>query len=126
MSDIDKEIIQYRINRAYETLEEARIMVQHKKWNAAVNRMYYACYYIVIALLKPHATHSGVKAQFNKYVASTSKIDPALAKFYNHIIQDRQESDYKDLYFFEAEEVKSMIPVAQQFIDSIRKLIYIP
>ena len=30
MSDIDKEIIQYRINRAYETLEEARIMVQHK------------------------------------------------------------------------------------------------
>lgn len=127
MSPIDQEIIRYRIQRAQETLDEASILLHHEKWNAAVNRMYYACYYIVIALLKQenisHATHSGVKAQFNKLVASTLNVDKQHARFFNHIMQDRQESDYKDLYFFDPEEVKTMMPMAQAFVSEIEKLI---
>ncbi len=129
MNETDREIIRYRLARAYETLEEAAIMVQYEKWNAAVNRIYYACYYAVIALLKqenlPHGTHTGVKAQFNKHITTTSKLDADLVKFYNHIMQDRQESDYKDLHHFEPEEVNDLLVTARNFIEAVSRLIYV-
>jgi uncharacterized protein (UPF0332 family) len=44
-------IIKYRIDRAFETLEEAKILSTGNHWNTVANRLYYACFYIVIALL---------------------------------------------------------------------------
>ena len=46
-----KEIITYRILKAQETLQEVDLHNNNKLWNTAVNRLYYACYYAVIALL---------------------------------------------------------------------------
>jgi uncharacterized protein (UPF0332 family) len=44
-------IINYRIERAKETLKDAKDIAQLGKWYAAANRLYYACYYAVNALL---------------------------------------------------------------------------
>jgi uncharacterized protein (UPF0332 family) len=44
------ELLKYRISRSRETLAEAETMMKSGFWNAAVNRIYYACYYIVSAL----------------------------------------------------------------------------
>jgi uncharacterized protein (UPF0332 family) len=49
-SDLD-DLILYRLSRARETLEEARILADANHWNACVNRLYYACFYAVLALL---------------------------------------------------------------------------
>lgn len=46
-----KALIAYRIQRAYETLKEAKVMIRESFYNAAVNRLYYACYYASVALL---------------------------------------------------------------------------
>lgn len=46
-----KELVDYRINKSKETFSEIDLLVQNKLWNTAVNRLYYACYYAVIALL---------------------------------------------------------------------------
>ncbi len=58
-------LVKYRLQRARETLPEARTLVESGYYNAAVNRLYYACYYAVIALLAKHQisvqTHAGVK-----------------------------------------------------------------
>ena len=35
-------LIAYRLQRAYETLKEAEVMIRESFYNAAVNRMYYA------------------------------------------------------------------------------------
>lgn len=43
--------IKYRRERAKETLEEAEIMLDNNKLIAAVNRIYYAIFYEVLALL---------------------------------------------------------------------------
>jgi uncharacterized protein (UPF0332 family) len=45
------EYMQYRFNRAKETFEEALILRYSEKWNAVINRLYYSCFYAVIALL---------------------------------------------------------------------------
>ena len=39
----------YRLQRAHETMKEALVMSRESFYNAAVNRLYYACYYAAIA-----------------------------------------------------------------------------
>ena len=46
-----KALVAYRIQRAYETLREAEVMIRESFYNAAINRLYYACYYATVALL---------------------------------------------------------------------------
>ena len=59
-----KALIERRIERAYETREETKEIVNSELWLAAANRMYYACYYLTTALLVSHGidatTHTGV------------------------------------------------------------------
>lgn len=43
-------LVTYRIQRSKETMLEARLMINEGYLNGAINRLYYACYYIVIAL----------------------------------------------------------------------------
>jgi len=61
-------LVSYRLQRAIETLHEADVNVQHLFWNTAANRLYYACFYALSALLlqKGHITqtHKGVKTLF--------------------------------------------------------------
>jgi uncharacterized protein (UPF0332 family) len=54
-------------------------LADNQKWNSAINRLYYAAYYAVIALLlqyehKP-TTHNGAKSQFSEHFIKT-KIFP--------------------------------------------------
>lgn len=44
-------LISYRLERANETLKEAKLLTDNGFFNAAVNRLYYSCYYAVQALL---------------------------------------------------------------------------
>jgi len=46
-----QELVKYRIVKARETFNEVELHVENKLWNTAINRLYYACYYAVIALL---------------------------------------------------------------------------
>lgn len=50
MSGTKEDLIKYRIIRAKDTLDDAHILADKEKWNSAINRLYYAAYYAVIAL----------------------------------------------------------------------------
>jgi uncharacterized protein (UPF0332 family) len=56
-------IVTHRLQRARETLVEAVDNAGMNHWHAAANRLYYACYYAVSALLVQNGffsrTHSG-------------------------------------------------------------------
>jgi hypothetical protein len=51
-------LVGYRLQRARETVEEARVLLETDHANACVNRLYYACFYAVSALLLTPATFS--------------------------------------------------------------------
>ena len=59
------EPVNYRLNRAKETLREINIHIENELWNTAINRLYYACYYAATALLLENdikaSTHAGVR-----------------------------------------------------------------
>ena len=122
-----KELVHYRINRAKDTLEEVNIHVENDLWSTAVNRLYYACYYAVSALLLQHKikaqTHAGVRQMFGLHFVKKGLIDKDLARFYNDIFDKRQTSDYDDFIEFSSDEVVSLIPSAKQLIEEIEELI---
>lgn len=65
------ELAIYRIKQAEESLEEARFLLVGKKSpRSVINRVYYAMFYAVLALLvyEPYSSskHSGVLTYFNK------------------------------------------------------------
>lgn len=72
MTDKERsEYIAYRIQNAKDTIGELETHIQNKYWNTAGNRMYYACFYAVSALLMKYeiyaSTHSGTIQMFGKH-----------------------------------------------------------
>lgn len=121
------EVVRYRLQRARETLEDARILAHASRWNPCVNRLYYACFYAVSALLLRHgfssSKHTGVRSLFNRHFVKTGKIPKALAQIYNDLFARRQESDYIDFVRFEASQVSPWIADAEQFVGYIASLV---
>ncbi|MBW6534749.1 MAG: HEPN domain-containing protein [Mariniphaga sp.] len=90
-------LVVYRLERANETLLEAKTLIENNFFNAAVNRIYYACYYAVIALLVKNRisahSHSGVKQMLGLHFVVNGKLSTENARFYNQIFNDRITGD---------------------------------
>ena len=75
-------LISYRLERAYKSLEEALYLSEGGYYNAAVNRLYYACYYAAVALLLKNdisaQTHSGVKTMLGLHFVSKGKLPTSI------------------------------------------------
>lgn len=106
-----QELIKYRIKRASETSEEAKILFQHGKLNATINRIYYALFYAVLALLRSKSLisskHSGARALFHKHFIRSGIIEPEFGKFYDKIFDLRHKGDYEDFVVFAKEDVNA-------------------
>ena len=80
---LPEDYIVYRLQRAKETIREVEIHIQNEFWNTAVNRMYYACFYAVGALLIKHGVktsrHEGARQKFGQLFVKTGKVDRSLA-----------------------------------------------
>lgn len=80
------DLVSYRIERAHETLREVDYLLKGEFYNAAVSRLYYACYYMVVALLVANKletqTHAGVKSVFSLNFIKSGLIDRNLSKVF--------------------------------------------
>lgn len=102
MKAYDGDVVQYRRDRAFEALDEAQLMAETKHWNTCVNRLYYACFYIVSRLLEQNghssSKHTGIRSLFNRHFVKNGAISRRLAAVYNDLFERRQESDYGDSF----------------------------
>ncbi len=116
--------IKYRFNRAEESFEEALILADNKRWNAVINRLYYSCFYSVIALLLKHdietKSHDGTRIQFGLNFIKTGKIDREKGKLYSKLFDYRQKGDYGDLFDYDEEIVNPLIEQVKDFIEEIK------
>lgn len=121
------DLVRYRLQRARETLEDARILANSRRWNPCVNRLYYACFYAVSALLVQHglssSKHTGVRSLFNRHYVKTGVVPKELAQLYNDLCERRQESDYMDFVDFEESQVRPWIFRAEQFVEYIASIV---
>lgn len=124
-SDERSEYIKYRLEKAAETLEVAHLLIENKKWNSAINRLYYAVYYAIGALLVKAEidtkTHSGVKTAFFLHFVKTGKIDISHGKLFADLFDWRQKGDYGDFFDFGEEDVLPVIEPVKSLINKIKQ-----
>ena len=127
MSYSKEELVQYRMERAWESLTDAEILVNEQRWKSAANRMYYACFYAISAYLAFQGiratTHSGLKSAFNQELIKPGKIAKAEGILFNKLFSLRQEADYEDFAEIQADEIQSMLPKVKTLILEIDRLI---
>lgn len=119
-------LLQYRLARARETLDEARLLLDGGHANACINRLYYACFYAVSALLltegQASAKHRGVRALFDRHWVKSGRVSAELGRVYRRLFVRRQRGDYDDLVQFQEAEVRAWLADAQRFVSSITQL----
>ena len=115
--------IKYRLEKAMETLQVAELLVENKRWNSAVNRLYYAAYYAVSALLVqntiPTKTHSGVKTQFFLHYVKTGIVEVRLGKTYADLFDMRQKGDYGDFFDFLEADMLAILGPSRELLERI-------
>lgn len=120
-------LVAYRCQRSAETMREAEVMFREKFYNAAVNRLYYACYYAVSALLLQKGiqanTHKGVKTMFALHVVTTGEMAEDIAIAYFTLFEKRHSSDYDDFVFFNRSATLELINQAHLFIEATIKIV---
>ncbi|MBN1119362.1 MAG: HEPN domain-containing protein [Bacteroidales bacterium] len=74
-----EDLILYRLEKSFTTFEEAKSLSISGFWGGAANRLYYSCFYAVIALLAKDDvqanTHNGVRTEFFKRYIKTGLLD---------------------------------------------------
>lgn len=125
-ADTRAALIDYRLERAHNTLREADLLYNGGFFNAAVNRLYYACYYAAIALLLSKnietSTHNGVKTQLSMHFVRTGKLSIENSTTFGLLFDKRHSSDYSDFAYCDAGIVELLRPRAEAFINAIEKL----
>ena len=120
----------YRIEKAEEAYEVAELLVSNQKWNAAVNRLYYAAYYAISGLLVKSEvetkTHTGVKTQFLLYFVKTGRIDVQMGKLYADLFDWRQKGDYGDFFDFLEADVLPLLKPTRDLLDAIVNILENP
>lgn len=121
------DLIEYRLDRATETLQEIEIHLENGLFNTAINRLYYASYYAATALLLYNdikaSTHSGVRQMLGLHFVKTGKISSDLGKVFTDLFDKRHASDYDDFISVSREDVEDLLPSAKEFIEKIKDLI---
>jgi uncharacterized protein (UPF0332 family) len=93
-------VIQLRLTKAKATLSEVDLLMQNQLYNAALSRLYYACFYAITALLLSKGltpkTHSGVDTLLHQYFVKQSIFDADKSAFYTRLMRQIEIDGYND------------------------------
>jgi len=118
-----EEAIKLKLAKSKNLLAEVEILIEHKFFQTAINRLYYACFHATRALLLTKniipKTRSGVVAMLHKHFVQDGSFDTQHASFYSRLMQERIEDDYSDLLAVDETEVLEFIEPAKNYIEYI-------
>jgi uncharacterized protein (UPF0332 family) len=127
MNETDKALVSHRIARAFESLEEAKVLIEKNLFYASVNRLYYACFYIASALLLTKGLssgkHSGVRAFFHQNFVKTGILSKEMGRIYDNLFDNRQKGDYSDFIKFDKNDVLKWFDETKIFVEETKKII---
>src|SRR5262247_3564149 len=126
MTPATRSLVQYRLDRAREALTEAGLLLDSGHANTGVDRLYYACFYAVSALLltkgRTATRHSSLRTLFHQHVIRPGLLPFRHGQLYYRLFVQRQRSDYGDLVHFDVHEVRAWYVEAQAFVDAVAVL----
>ena len=125
MTGSKEDLIKYRISRAWDTLDDAKILAEKGKWNSSINRLYFSVYYAVMALhldneINP-GTPNGAKSNFSNHFIKTGIIPLQFGKIYSQLFTWRQKGDYDDFFDFDKSKVEPYFEPVKELLKLIEE-----
>jgi hypothetical protein len=113
------------VEKAEDTLSDAVFNFESTRYEAAINRSYYAVFYCISALLEAKQantkTHQGAHNKFNELYLKTKLLPSTLNTSLDIVFSLRQSGDY-DLRFEPTEEdAATAIEHAREFLAATKK-----
>lgn len=120
-------LVSYRLEKAHTTLEQVKNIVQFGYWDMMANRLYYAAYYAVSALLLQHGfsvqTHHGIIQMLGLHFIKTGIMEGRFGTLYGQLFSLRQTGDYGDTFGLTKEQVLPLLPQTEELIDAVSALV---
>ena len=126
MEAAKKELVQYWLEKAAESFRVAKANFAMDSMAAAVNRLYYAAFYALSAVLAArglkYGKHSAVQSALHRDFIKTGLISRDLGAVYDELVEARHEGDYTAFAAFEKEQVQTLTERTEIFLATIRVL----
>ena len=122
-NQLQKEYSTYRLNRAKEDLEAAKLLFKEGNFRIANNRAYYAIFHSMRAVLVldnfDSSKHSGVIAEFRKKYIKTGIFPVEISKMIGSAFTIRNASDYDDMFLASKVETEEQISNASFICEKV-------
>lgn len=127
IDELSVDLSAYRLNKAKDLLEQAKLLDDNDKFDGSINRSYYAIFNAIKSLLAlvrlDSAKHSGVISFFDRYFVKTGIFDKKFSRIAHSAFDSRQDYDYEDFYMPTKEESQNQIEDAEDFIHEVESKI---
>ncbi len=119
------ELIKYRLKEAEDSIKEAEVLLREgMSMRAVMNRLYYAMFYTVLALLQEKelgtSKHSGAISMFDREFIKTGIFEKDMSKTLHRAFELRQKGDYMEQAEVTKDDVDEMIPKTKDFANKIK------
>ena len=120
-------MVNLEYERACTCLKQAEGNASMGFWDVVANRLYYAVFHAVSALLIKDGykvgTHKGAMLMFGQHYVRTGIFTAEDSKLYSNLQMMREESDYNCVYVTTAEEMQPLFEPVREFIAKVGNLI---
>jgi len=120
-------LINYRLEQAREALEDAKLLLDADRYRAVANRLYYACFYAVVAALLTrrlqYSKHAAVISFFDKEFIRSGQLPKEYSRTLHRAFNERQQDDYMPFVEMDAEEIEGLFTEVQILVNGISEYI---
>ena len=119
------ELIKYRLEEAEDSIKEAEVLLKEgMSMRAVMNRLYYAMFYAVLALLQEKemgtSKHAGAISLFDREFIKKGVFDEKLSKILHRAFELRQKGDYMEQAEVTKNDIDEMLPKTNYFVNKIK------
>lgn len=120
-------LVRLELEKARRTWKEAEGNYRIQLWNVVGNRLYYAIFHAVVALLIKNGIsingHKGAVIMFGKHFVKTGHFTPEEGSLYSRLQTIREKADYQNVYELTPQEALHYKTLAKVLFDKIEKAI---
>lgn len=121
-------LIEYRLKQADDSIKEAEVLLKEgMSLRSVMNRLYYAMFYAVLALLQEKqlgtSKHYGAISLFDREFIKSGIFDKELSKTLHRSFELRQKGDYMEQPEITKADIDEILPKTVAFIKEIKQYI---
>lgn len=125
MTNEVRQLVEYRLAQADETLAAGRQLIEGRHYRDAINRAYYAMFYAALGLLASRqlgaSKHSGVLSLLGHHFVKNGQFDSRKAVYLRRAFELRQKCDYREFVEPQPDQAEELLTQADEFIREARR-----